>query len=112
MLLLEKKLKPKIVTMKYFSSRTDLWSSGTLHPYIEFYHLLYFWTVGIENLMPSDTFQPTDHTGDNLAEALETVLDAWYLKKNNRYASPLTMAPILSVLLTSFSAIKIALLRP
>lgn len=77
-------VETKIASMKFFSSTTDLWSSGTQHPYMSFtiHYITENWEMKTSCLQTQ--FLPSDHTGDNLAEALESVLEAWNLKKEQQ----------------------------
>ena len=63
----------------YFSSTTDLWSSVGLKPYISF--TMHFidneWILRSRCLQTA--FMPEDHTGDNIADALEGVHKSWNL---------------------------------
>ena len=64
-----------------FSSTSDLWSSETLHSYISYtiHYINKEWEM--KSICFQTAFLPTDHTGDNPAEALEATLDGWNLKK-------------------------------
>ncbi len=80
----KERVEGEIVSLKFFSSTTDLWSSGTMHPYMSFtiHYITVDWELRTSCLQTQ--FLPSDHTGDNLAEALEAVLDAWNLKKEQQ----------------------------
>ena len=70
--------------IKFFSATTDLWSSENLHPYMSYtiHYINDSWEM--RNLCLQTAFLPADHTGENLAEALETCLDSWGLKKEKQ----------------------------
>ncbi len=75
------KVESELQSVMFFSATTDLWSSETLHPYMSY--TVHFITDSWEyrNLSLQTAFLPSDHTGDNLAEALTTALDSWNLKE-------------------------------
>ena len=58
---------------------TDLWSSVSLKPYLSF--IVHFideeWKL--RNRCLQTSFLPEDHTGDNIANALEGVHSSWNL---------------------------------
>ena len=65
--------------VQYFSSTTDLWSSHGLVPYFSFtvHYIDSCWQLRSRCLHTQ--FLPQDHTGENIAEAMETTLDSWSL---------------------------------
>ena len=72
--------------MNLFSSTTDLWSSihVGMRPYMS-YTIDFIdeeWKLNSRCLQTH--FIPEDHTGENLAEAMEASLDAWDLDVTNQ----------------------------
>ena len=65
---------------QYFAATTDLWSSTTTEPYISC--TVHF--VGdnwkLQSYCLQTMYCPEDHTGENLASALESTLEAWKLE--------------------------------
>lgn len=70
--------------VKFFSATTDLWSSESLHPYISYtiHYIDPLWQY--RSICLQTAFLPSDHTGENLAEALETALNTWGLNANQQ----------------------------
>ena len=71
-------------TITYFSATTDLWSSAGMRPYMSY-------TVHFVNdkwEMQSRCLQthyfPENHTGQNIADAMEATLDSWNLLASNQ----------------------------
>ena len=67
--------------MEFFSATTDLWSSEVMHPYISFTVHFINKSWEMKNLCLQTTFLACDHTGDNLAEALQGAIDSWGLRQ-------------------------------
>ena len=78
------KVEMELKKIQFFSSTTDLWSSETLHPYMSYtiHYVDKEWKM--RSFCLQTAFLPTDHTGDNLAEALEATIDGWNLKKEHQ----------------------------
>ncbi len=78
------KVKGELSTISYFSSTTDLWSSHGMVPYMSY--TIHFiddcWKLKTRCLHTQ--FLPQDHTGENIAEAMEATLDAWSLSRNSQ----------------------------
>lgn len=72
------KVENELKQVKHFSATTDLWSSQTLHPYMSYtvHFINEAWEM--KSLCLETSFLPQDHTGANLADALEA---NWGLKK-------------------------------
>lgn len=68
--------------MEYFSATADLWSSGTMEPYLSFtvHFISNDWEMHSRCLQT--LFCPSDHTAINLAEALKDTLDKWNLRED------------------------------
>jgi hypothetical protein len=69
----------EITKVHYYSSTTDLWSSVGLCPYISFtiHYIDDQWNLRSRCLQTQ--FLPQDHTGENLADAFTSTLEAWTL---------------------------------
>ena len=82
------KTREKVVSevgqAQFFSATTDLWSSVTTEPYISY--TVHF--MGDNWKLQSYCLQtmccPEDHTGENLASALESSLEAWDLQADQQ----------------------------
>ena len=61
-----------------------MWSSKELKPYMSY--TLHFidndWTL--QNRRLQAQFFPESHTGENIAEAMQSALDSWNLKAENQ----------------------------
>ena len=73
------KVQAELKGVIFFSATTDLWSSEALHPYISYtvHYIDHLWQYHTRCLQTA--FLPSDHTGENLADALETALATWGL---------------------------------
>ena len=63
----------------YFAATTDLWSSATSEPYISYtvHFINRNWELHSRCLQTM--FMPEQHTGENIAEAIQVTLEAWGL---------------------------------
>ena len=68
--------------VEYFSATTDLWSSGTMEPYLSFtvHFISNEWKMHSRCLQT--LFCPEDHTAANTSVAMKGTLDAWCLREN------------------------------
>ena len=68
----------------FFSATTDLWSSVGMRPYMSYtvHYVSDDWKL--ENRCLQTHFLPEDHTGENLAEAMEATLAAWDLRASRQ----------------------------
>ena len=70
----------EISNVEYYSATTDLWSSEGLKPYLSYtIHYIDQWEMKSRCLQT--LFMPQDHTGENLAEAMQNALEAWGLEE-------------------------------
>ena len=70
----------EISNVEYYSVTTDLWSSEGLKPYLSYtIHYIDQWEMKSRYLQTM--FMPQDHTGENLAEAMQNALEAWGLEE-------------------------------
>ena len=68
----------------FCSATTDLWSSVGMRPYMSYtvHYVSDDWKL--ENRCLQTHFLPEDHTGENLAEAMEATLAAWDLRASRQ----------------------------
>ena len=73
-------VKPAVQNAQYFSASTDLWTSCSNHPYLSFtiHFLTKDWELKSYCLDTVPLFE--DHTGQNIADALQDILANWELK--------------------------------
>lgn len=78
------KVETELKSIQFFSSTTDLWSSRTLHPYMSYtiHYIDQEWEMRSYCLQTA--FLPSDHTGDNIADALEATMNGWNLKPEHQ----------------------------
>ena len=79
------RIKTELTSVKYFAATSDLWSSdGTLIPYINYtiHFLNEDWQL--QNQCLQNKFVPEDHTGNNIADAMEETLTMWDLKAESQ----------------------------
>ena len=73
-----------IKTIGYFAATTDMWSSANSSPYISY--MVHFlddeWSLQSRCLQTM--FMPDDHTGENIAEAMQAALDEWGLPEERQ----------------------------
>ena len=62
---------------QYFTATTDLWSSAAIH---QLHSPLCWGQLEAAKLCLQTMYCPEDHTGENLAPALESTLEAWKLE--------------------------------
>ena len=72
-------VRKKIGTLQYFSATTDMWSSIGMQPYMSYtiHYIDSEWKL--QNICLQMQFLPEDHTGINLADAMEAALGLWEL---------------------------------
>ena len=72
-------VRKKIGTLQYFSATTDMWSSIGMQPYMSYtiHYIDSEWKL--QNICLQTQFLPEDHTGINLADAMEAALGLWEL---------------------------------
>ena len=65
----------------YFAATTDLWSSSTSEPFISYtvHFINHNWELCSRSLQTM--FMPEQHTGENIAEAIQATLEAWGLQE-------------------------------
>ena len=84
----KEQVKQELSTVQYFSAATDLWSSIGTKPYMSY--TMHFvneeWKLRTRCLQAQ--FLPDDHTGENLAEAIEEMLAGWDLNAKNQVCLP------------------------
>ena len=68
----------------YFAATTDLWSSTTSEPYISYtvHFINHNWELCSRCLQTM--FMPEQHTGENIAEAIQATLEAWGLQETRQ----------------------------
>ena len=73
-------VKPEVQRARYFAASTDLWSSKANHPYLSFtvHFISKSWDLNSYCLDTVPIFE--DHTGQNLADAIQDILANWELK--------------------------------
>ena len=78
------RVKQDLAEVFFFSATTDLWSSIGMRPYMSYtvHYLTDEWKL--ENRCLQTHFLPEDHTGENLAEAMESTLAAWDLRASRQ----------------------------
>lgn len=78
---------PKLLEMKYFAARSDLWTSSAKHPYLSY--TVHFidgaWSLQSFLLDTVPLFE--DHTGQNIAEAFQDILANRSLTPDNLVAT-------------------------
>ena len=82
----KERVKEELGTVKYFSATTDLWSSiAGMCPYISYTVHFVDQEWNLQSRCLQTQFIPQDHTGANLAEAMEAVLSSWDLDAANQF---------------------------
>ena len=80
----KERVAAEIQQVRFFSATTDMWSSIGLKPYMSY--TIHFidndWTL--QNRCLQAQFFPESHTGENIAEAMQSALDSWNLKAENQ----------------------------
>lgn len=78
------KVKKDLEEVFFFSATTDLWSSIGMRPYMSYtvHYITDDWKL--ENRCLQTHFLPENHTGENLAEAMESTLAAWELSASRQ----------------------------
>ena len=68
----------------YFAATTDLWSSTTSEPYISYtvHFINHNWELRSRCLQTM--FMPEQHTGENIAKAIQATLEAWGLQETHQ----------------------------
>ena len=79
----KERVAAEIQQVCFFSATTDMWSSIGLKPYMNY--TIHF----IDNKQNRDVYRPSfflkvSHTGENIAEAMQSTLDSWNLKAENQ----------------------------
>lgn len=87
-------VKPALQKAKYFSATTDLWTSAATHPYLSLtaHFIDSEWMLRTFCLDTVPLF--VDHTGQNIAEAIQDIFENWELSSDNLVAT--TTGQILS----------------
>ena len=77
-------VKSQISTAIFFAATTDIWSSSTMEPYLSYtlHHISEEWQL--KNHCLETLYLPQNHTGTNIAEALESILESWSLKSEQQ----------------------------
>ena len=77
-------VKSQISATEYFAATTDIWSSGTMEPYLSYtiYYISQDWQI--KNHCLEMPYLPQDHIGINIADALESILESWSLKSEQQ----------------------------
>ena len=70
----------EVSNAQFFSGTTDMWSSSSMDPYISFTVHFISDDWKLSNYCLETLFLPQDHTGENIAEVLESILESWNLK--------------------------------
>ena len=80
-------VKAKLGAAKYFAATSDLWTSCSNHPYLSYtaHFIDSNWQLQSFCLNTVPLFE--DHTGQNITEALEDILDNWELSPENLVAT-------------------------
>ena len=77
-------VKSQISTTEYFAATTDIWSSSTMEPYLSYtlHYVSQDWEI--KNHCLETLYLPQDHTGINIADALESILESWSLNSEKQ----------------------------
>ena len=75
------KVADELKEMVFFSGTTDLWSSRGMVPYLGFTIHFIDNAWNLKSRVLQTVFMPEDHTADHLAQAFESTLETWDLKK-------------------------------
>jgi len=80
----KEKVTGELKQVKFFSATTDMWSSVGLKPYMSYtvHFIDSHWSLRTRCLQTH--FFPESHTGQNIAEAMKSALEAWDLKAENQ----------------------------
>ena len=80
-------MKPKLAEASYISATTDLWTSSSTDPYISL--TVHFITNNwaLKSFCLGTVYISTDHTGQNIAEAITDILDNWELPPDKLVAT-------------------------
>ena len=80
----KQRVKQDVSALRYFSATTDMWSSVGMQPYMSYtiHYIDSDWKL--QNKCLQTQFLPEDHTGINLAEAMEAALSLWDLDVANQ----------------------------
>ena len=74
----EKRVLPSLKQANFFSVTTDMWSSRVNHPFMSFtVHFVQDWSLTSFCLDTVPLFE--DHTGQNICDAFQDILDNWKL---------------------------------
>jgi hypothetical protein len=68
--------------IEYYSATTDGWTSNTMTPFLSLtvHYISDEWELKTRNLQTA--YLPDDHTGKNLCDMIESMLDNWELSKD------------------------------
>ena len=77
-------VKSQISTADFFAATTDIWFSSTMEPYLSYtlHHISEDWQL--KNHCLETLYLSQNHTGTNIAEALESILESWSLKSEQQ----------------------------
>ena len=79
---MRERIAKSVKSAEYFSITTDMWSLGTMEPYlaVTVHYVDEDWELQFNCLQT--VFSPEDHTADNLVLVLQGVLESWGLPEN------------------------------
>ena len=78
------KVKEELSSVQYFASTTDIWSSHGMIPYLSYTVHFIDSSWELKSRCLHTQFLPQDHTGEHIADAMESTLDDWDLLKDNQ----------------------------
>ena len=82
--LVKQRVKQDVSALQCFSATTDMWSSVGMQPYMSYTTNYIDSDWQLQNKCLQTQFLPEDHTGINLAEAMEAALSLWDLDAANQ----------------------------
>ena len=77
-------VQDEVQRAEFYSATTDLWSSENLLPYMSYTAHFIDASWQYRSRCLETCFLPQDHTGENIVEALQSVLDSWQLKDDKQ----------------------------
>ena len=77
-------VKSQISTTEHFAATTDIWSNSTMEPYLGYtlHYVSQDWEI--KNHCLETLYLSQDHTGINIADALESILESWSLNSEKQ----------------------------
>ena len=75
-------------TAEFFAATMDIWSSSTMEPYLSYTLHCIPEDWQLKNYCLETLYLPQNHTGANIAEALESIVESWGLKSEQQICNP------------------------